>query len=282
MFKTGDIAERCVNKMLKWRVRLEFDCQFLLRCKMSNSPRMSARIREARENRRVSLGVGLTSRENPETSNASRRASTASVNTNVTTTARASTSRNNPVPRNTTSGINRRTAASQGNPVARNTSTGNTRRTSTAATALPQIRITSGRSAATSTLPRATSTPRRPALTGARSRLATIRSSPTSEVPRSSVKKNEKKRADKQVQTEKSDEVFSLPITKRDRSLSPTQLPCAVCFNELLPSAGRRLTSLECGHTFCRPCVDKWYEICKFCPLCMQPMNKKSFRNIFF
>uniref|UniRef100_T1ID83 RING-type domain-containing protein n=1 Tax=Rhodnius prolixus TaxID=13249 RepID=T1ID83_RHOPR len=209
---------------------------------MSNSARMSAQIREARENRRVLLGVGLTSRENPETSNATRII--ARVNTNVTTTARASTSRNNPVPRNTTSGINRRTAA--------------------AATALPQIRSTSGRSAATSTLFRATSTPRRQALTGARSRLATIMSSPTSEVPRSSVKKNEKKRADKQVQTEKSDEVFSLPITKRDRSFSPTQLPCAVCFNELLPSAGRRLTSLKCGHTFCRSCVDKWYEISSY------------------
>ncbi|KAK9511204.1 hypothetical protein O3M35_005808 [Rhynocoris fuscipes] len=91
---------------------------------------------------------------------------------------------------------------------------------------------------------------------------------------------------DKEVQTENRNEVsVSLNALKRRRqSLSPTTLPCPVCFNEMHPIAGRAIISLKCGHIFCKECIETITscDVNKFCPLCLEPVQKRHFRKIYF
>ena len=50
----------------------------------------------------------------------------------------------------------------------------------------------------------------------------------------------------------------------------PTDLECSVC-HEIFVEA----TTINCGHTFCRYCLDKWQENMSNCPLCRTDIEQK-------
>ena len=47
------------------------------------------------------------------------------------------------------------------------------------------------------------------------------------------------------------------------KEVAETELQCAVC-SEVFMNA----TTINCGHTFCKSCIDKWQPQKSNCPVC--------------
>jgi len=62
---------------------------------------------------------------------------------------------------------------------------------------------------------------------------------------------------------------------------SPTFLPCPICFAEMAPSSGCPISSLRCGHVFCRDCLQKSLSNNSCCPICMAQVNPGDVRPIY-
>ena len=54
------------------------------------------------------------------------------------------------------------------------------------------------------------------------------------------------------------------------RELTESQLQCSVCSEVILEA-----TTINCGHTFCEYCLDKWQENKSNCPLCRTEIKHK-------
>lgn len=62
------------------------------------------------------------------------------------------------------------------------------------------------------------------------------------------------------------------PSEKRElrkmRKRTRSEEPCHICLEEC-----KRPTTMECDHTFCYRCIEKWMEIKRQCPVCDKKIN---------
>lgn len=63
-----------------------------------------------------------------------------------------------------------------------------------------------------------------------------------------------------------------------DHSGGPT---CGICFETMGPSSDRCMAAGNCGHVYCRPCLEHAVRQRKKCPTCSKKMYWKSIRNIY-
>lgn len=70
------------------------------------------------------------------------------------------------------------------------------------------------------------------------------------------------------------------PTTSSSRNAFPIEdieqeFTCAIC-QELIVNA----TTLQCSHTFCKPCLAEWIKQKKICPICRKRLTKPPTRNL--
>ena len=56
------------------------------------------------------------------------------------------------------------------------------------------------------------------------------------------------------------------PLIEVTRSESTDTDSCPICFEELVGSNIRKIN--YCGHLYCAPCIEKWLQFKKMCPVC--------------
>jgi hypothetical protein len=61
-----------------------------------------------------------------------------------------------------------------------------------------------------------------------------------------------------------------------DDQLIDEELKCAICYRPLYSP----VCNSQCGHTFCRECVQIWQQNSSICPTCRQNVNIKSYRPV--
>ena len=59
-----------------------------------------------------------------------------------------------------------------------------------------------------------------------------------------------------------------------ERSTHQPEWQCPICWNEYMTSDVQ--CKLKCGHAFDRQCLVSWLEKSERCPVCSNPLSKKS------
>jgi len=62
-------------------------------------------------------------------------------------------------------------------------------------------------------------------------------------------------------------------VSKRFSELR-TELTCSICQDPFLHT-----NTLECGHSFCEPCINSWLSKCLSCPICRDPVEKPPVKS---
>jgi hypothetical protein len=80
----------------------------------------------------------------------------------------------------------------------------------------------------------------------------------------------DKMRTDTKVQEDRINKDF-----KRKMSELRSELTCSICQDPFLLT-----NTLECGHSYCQPCVDSWLAKHLTCPICRAPVNKPPTQSL--
>jgi hypothetical protein len=62
------------------------------------------------------------------------------------------------------------------------------------------------------------------------------------------------------------------------KDIDTTSIECAICKDIIY----KPYMIIECGHTFCQGCIEKWIDIKKECPLCKKTITEKTVQNLYF
>jgi len=62
------------------------------------------------------------------------------------------------------------------------------------------------------------------------------------------------------------------PISRPDGTVNEFGAQCAICMNEF--QIGAEITTLPCGHTFDRECIQRWLRVKRICALCRHDITQ--------
>ncbi|KAK9869990.1 hypothetical protein WA026_006089 [Henosepilachna vigintioctopunctata] len=73
---------------------------------------------------------------------------------------------------------------------------------------------------------------------------------------------------------ENTSELTKSPTNEREKGLGE----CPICYDKL---AQKQVMSTQCGHLFCKDCIERIVKTVKKCPTCRKTVNKKKIFSIF-